>query len=116
MAAGRQPTDAVDRYVAKLTRQATTGDDMARRGLSLARMYFQVQDLESAKRHLLRYLGFDNRNHSAQKLMGYIYEKLGNMGHALYHYEMSLKLQTQRDVAVKVAQLYCSQPPKDLIV
>ena len=29
MAAGRQPTDAVDRYVAKLTRQATTGDDVS---------------------------------------------------------------------------------------
>lgn len=67
------------------------------RSYSIAKLYYQVGDYESAKRYVSRYLEVRNDASNAHKLLGQILHALGQNEAALAEFKISLELEGKQD-------------------
>lgn len=101
----------VDRHIAGILAKIKDEKEKKIRGFNFAKLYFSVNDYESARRHLADYLTVNDKQASAYKLMGEIHEAMGSFRQALQSYKHSLALQeNQKDVVLKICEIYTELP------
>ncbi|XP_077514748.1 uncharacterized protein LOC144125340 isoform X2 [Amblyomma americanum] len=103
----------VDRHVAEISAKLRHEHEVKIRGFNFAKLYFGVKDYDSAKRHLADYLSVQERQADAHKLMGKIHEAIGSPHEALKSYKTSLDLEHQRDVILRICNIYSCLPVVD---
>lgn len=64
---------------------------------NIAKLYYQVQDYESARRYVSCYLELKGDQAGPHKLLGEIYEALGQKESALAQYKQSLEIESRQD-------------------
>ncbi|XP_033209269.1 E3 SUMO-protein ligase RanBP2 isoform X2 [Belonocnema kinseyi] len=96
----------VDRHVQDVFRKLKDENERNLRCYNIAKLYFQVQDYEAAKRYVSSYLEVRTESAGAHKLLGQILEALGQKEDALSQYRISLELESrQDDLVLKVCEL-----------
>ncbi|XP_015115458.1 E3 SUMO-protein ligase RanBP2 [Diachasma alloeum] len=97
---------SVDRHVQELFRKVTDEKERNLRCYNIAKLYYQVGDYESARRYVSSYLEVKSESSGAHKLLGQIYEALGQKEAALAQFKQSLELEArQDDLVLKVCEL-----------
>ncbi|XP_063976439.1 E3 SUMO-protein ligase RanBP2-like [Diachasmimorpha longicaudata] len=97
---------SVDRHVQELFRKVTEEKERNLRCYNIAKLYYQVGDYESARRYVFSYLEVKSESSGAHKLLGQIYEALGQKEAALAEFKQSLELEArQDDLVLKVCEL-----------
>ncbi|KAI4490963.1 hypothetical protein M0802_010539 [Mischocyttarus mexicanus] len=96
----------VDRHVQDIFRKLKDDNEKPYRCYSIAKLYYQVGDYESAKRYVSSYLEVREESASAHMLLGQILEALGDKEAAINQYKMSLGLDgSQNNLVLKVCEL-----------
>ncbi|XP_014212224.1 E3 SUMO-protein ligase RanBP2 isoform X2 [Copidosoma floridanum] len=93
----------VDRHVQDIFRKLEDENEKTLRCFKIAELYYNVNDYESARRYLSRYIEI-RKEPKAHKLMGQILEALGQKEAALTQYKYSFELNAkQEDLIFKTA-------------
>ncbi|XP_014610617.1 PREDICTED: E3 SUMO-protein ligase RanBP2-like [Polistes canadensis] len=96
----------VDRHVQDIFRKLKNDNEKPYRCYSIAKLYYQVGDYESAKRYVSSYLEIREESASAHMLLGQILEALGEKEAAINQYKISLGLDgSQNNLVLKVCEL-----------
>ncbi|KAF7383629.1 hypothetical protein HZH66_012979 [Vespula vulgaris] len=96
----------VDRHVQDIFRKLKNDNEKPYRCYSIAKLYYQVGDYESAKRYVSSYLEVREESAGAHKLLGQTLEALGEKEAAFNQYKLSLELDaSQNDLVLKVCEL-----------
>ncbi|XP_044009025.1 E3 SUMO-protein ligase RanBP2-like [Aphidius gifuensis] len=97
---------AVDRHVQEQFRKVTDEKERNLRCYNIAKLYYSVQDYDSARHYVSSYLEVKSESAPAHKLLGEIFEALGQKQKALVQYKQSLELEgRQDDLVLKVCEL-----------
>ncbi|XP_069959256.1 E3 SUMO-protein ligase RanBP2 isoform X4 [Cherax quadricarinatus] len=97
----------VDRHVRDLLNKIKSEDERKVRGYNIARLYFNIGEYENARRYLSEFLGVRPKAMDAHRLLGQIYEGLGNKEKAVQSYKTSYELgEGQKDLVLKICELY----------
>ncbi|XP_065211269.1 ranBP2-like and GRIP domain-containing protein 4 isoform X2 [Planococcus citri] len=98
----------VDRHSQEVLQKITNEKERNLRCLSIAQLYYNVHDYESAKRYLLMYLSVKDDSPLAHKLLGQIYEQLNDKYKALQEFIVSFQADSkQPELALKICELIC---------
>ncbi|KAG8197151.1 hypothetical protein JTE90_011312 [Oedothorax gibbosus] len=98
----------VERHVTDVLSKINSENEKNLRGYTFARLFFQVKDYETAKKHLSGFLGIRDHHAPGHKLMAQIYEATNNSENALQSYKRSLEIDShQSDIVLKICELYC---------
>ncbi|XP_035220047.1 E3 SUMO-protein ligase RanBP2-like isoform X2 [Stegodyphus dumicola] len=101
----------VDKHVTDVLNKICSENEKNLRGYTLARLYFQVKDYESAKKYLMGFLSVRDHHAASHKLLAQIYEETNNPENALQSYKRSLEIDPhQNDIVLKICELYCQLP------
>lgn len=101
----------VDRHVTDVLSKIHNENERNLRGYSFARLYYQIKDYETAKKHLVGYLSVRDHHAPAHKLMGQLFESTKNVERALHSYKRSLEVDSnQKEIVLKICELYCQLP------
>ncbi|KAB7495494.1 E3 SUMO-protein ligase RanBP2, partial [Armadillidium nasatum] len=97
----------VDKHVRELLNKTKNENDRRSRGYNVARLYFNVGEYENARRYLAEFISFRPKSPEAHKLMGQIYEKLGQKENSVNSYKTSYSISdTQKDLVLKICEIY----------
>ncbi|XP_075236358.1 E3 SUMO-protein ligase RanBP2-like isoform X2 [Lycorma delicatula] len=96
----------VDRYVDEIMRKVKNEKERNLRCYHIATQYFKVGDYASARRYVCMYLSAKEDSPMAHKLLGQIFEGLGEKEKAVSEYKRSLELENkQPELVLKICQL-----------
>ncbi|XP_073702010.1 RANBP2-like and GRIP domain-containing protein 8 [Garra rufa] len=104
----------VERYIA--TFQGASPSQKARpdKGFLFAKLYYEAEEYELAKRHVSEYLTIQPKDPDAHKFLGQLFEHDGETDKAVGCYKRSLDLNpAQPNLVLKVAELLCGKPDHD---
>ncbi|XP_034946598.1 ranBP2-like and GRIP domain-containing protein 3 [Chelonus insularis] len=97
---------SVDRHRDEVFRKIRDERERSLRCYSIAKLYFQVEQYELARKYVSEYLKIKEDSAPAHKLLGQSYEALGQKELALEEYRQSLQLDgRQDDLILKVCEL-----------
>lgn len=97
----------VDSYVTRILNKRRGEKEGCSRGFQFAKLYHDVGDNISAKRHLQAFLSVQQAVPQAHKLLGQIHESLHEKTKALNAYKRSLELYNdQDDLILRICELY----------
>ncbi|XP_028290969.1 ranBP2-like and GRIP domain-containing protein 3 isoform X2 [Gouania willdenowi] len=96
----------VDRYVSSVQSSSPSLKEKPIKGFLFAKLYFEAQEYDLAKRHVSDYLKVQERDPKAHKFLGQLYERDGDINKAVGCFKRSVDLNpAQRDLVLKVAEL-----------
>ncbi|XP_040513557.1 E3 SUMO-protein ligase RanBP2 isoform X40 [Gallus gallus] len=110
----RRTKPEVERYVASVQAAASSPRERSLKGFLFAKLYFEIQEYELAKRYLSIYLSVQERDPKAHRFLGQVYEAQDNIEKAFGCYKRSVELNPmQKDLVLKMAELLCSNDIAD---
>ncbi|XP_040514928.1 E3 SUMO-protein ligase RanBP2-like isoform X3 [Gallus gallus] len=110
----RRTKPEVERYVASVQAAASSPRERSLKGFLFAKLYFEIEEYELAKRYLSIYLSVQERDPKAHRFLGQIYEAQDNIEKAFGCYKRSVELNpVQKDLVLKMAELLCSNDITD---
>ncbi len=105
----------VDRHVEQLEAKIHSDTERNLKAFTVAKLYYNVGEYESARRYLARYISVRENSAVAHKYLGKVQEALHNREGALASYRTSYDLdQSQKDVVLKVCELLAASAPEAL--
>ncbi|KAK4319922.1 hypothetical protein Pmani_009183 [Petrolisthes manimaculis] len=97
----------VDRHVRDLLSKVKSEEERKVRGYNISRLYFNIKEYESARRYLSEFLSVRPKAVDAHRLLGQIYEGLGNKEKAIQSFKNAYELgDGQKDLVLKICELY----------
>ncbi len=96
----------VDRHVQQLEAKISSESERNLKALSVAKLYMNVGDYETARRYLVRYLSVRDNSASAHRFLGQVYDNLRQRDRALDSYKKAYELDpSQKEAAAKVIEI-----------
>ncbi|KAI0239486.1 E3 SUMO-protein ligase RanBP2 [Lamellibrachia satsuma] len=99
----------VDKYAATILGRISDEKERNSRGFQVAKLYVNIKEYDVAKRYMAGFLAIKPSYAPAHKLMGQIYENLGDTKKAIAAYKLSLELDSsQKDILLIICELSCT--------
>ena len=99
----------VDRHVEQLEAKIQSEAERNLKAFTVAKLYFNVGEYETARRYLQKYLSVRENSSMALKLHGQVWEALQSKEKALKSYQKAYELDaSQREVLIKICEILAS--------
>nr|XP_002663326.2 E3 SUMO-protein ligase RanBP2 isoform X3 [Danio rerio] len=110
----RRSRAEVERYISAVQSASPGQKARPQKGFLFAKLYFEAEEFDQAKRHVSEYLRVQPKDPKAHKFLGQLYEREGNTESAVGCYKRAVDLNpAQHDLVLKVAELLCGLPEQD---
>lgn len=101
----------VDKHVQQICEKVPSEVERNLKGFTIAKLYFNVGDFETARKYLAKYISVRENSSAAFKLNGHILESQKEKQKALKSYKKAFELDnSQKEVVLKICELMCELP------